>query len=93
MLPRFNLAACPLRKGCYCRIMENQKDLFPTATASTSQHKTASGKALLKVRVLTPGAVDWRTYTYDPDTPREEMVARALRSLGLGAAWVQGMLH
>ena len=67
--------------------------LTPPAAASITRHTTRKGKLLLKVRIKTPGdPPSYRTYTHDPDTPLERVVARALRSVGQPSAWVWGHL-
>ena len=65
--------------------MENQ---IP-ATASIHIRHTSSGQ-IIRVRIVTATAVQWRSYQVDRLT--DAVVARALRSTGLERAWVQSLL-
>lgn len=59
------------------------------AFASLHISRTASGQ-LIRVRIVTATAIQWRAYQVDRLT--DAVVARALRSTGLERAWVQSLL-
>lgn len=62
---------------------------LPQAFASLHFTRAKTG-AIVKVRIITPAAVYFRTYPVPAVT--DEVIRAALRSVQISSAWVQGVL-
>jgi hypothetical protein len=78
--------------NCYAQLMSINLPA-PTALARISSRTRKDGTPFLRVAILERGVEpQWRTYEHEVGCETDRVIARALRSSGVPAAWVWGTL-